>query len=75
MKTLKAICLAVILALTLSLPAYAGEVQTPGNPAPTPTPRPSSNMSGDMSEPTVTDLGNTSTVSFADLLWVLALIY
>jgi hypothetical protein len=75
MKILKAICLTVILALMLSLPAYAGEVQTPGNPAPVPTPRPTSNMAGNMSAPTVTNLGDTSTVGYADLLWVLASIY
>lgn len=77
MKTLQAICTATILALVLSLPAYAGEIQTPGSPAPTPPPPPSSTMTGDMSEPTgtSTDLDDTSTVGFVDLLWVLASIY
>lgn len=30
MKTLKAICTAVVLALTLTVTAYAGEIHTPG---------------------------------------------
>ena len=30
MKTLKAICIAVVLALTLTVTVYAGEVHTPG---------------------------------------------
>ncbi len=34
MKTLKAICTAGILALALSIPASAGDVQTPGSPCP-----------------------------------------
>ena len=36
MKTLKAICTATILALALSVSTYAGDVSTPGSPAPAP---------------------------------------
>ena len=43
MKTLKAICTAVVLALTLTVTAYAGEVHTPG-------------LTGDISTPGVTQL-------------------
>ena len=77
MKALIAICPTAILALVLSLPVYAGDAQTPGSPAPTPTPSTTSHMTGNLSEPTVTstDSNDTSTVGFADLLWVLALIY
>jgi hypothetical protein len=36
MQTLKAICTAAILALALSVPAYAGDVETPGVVPPPP---------------------------------------
>jgi hypothetical protein len=36
MKTLKAICTAGILALALSVPAYAGDLETPGFTSPPP---------------------------------------
>jgi hypothetical protein len=32
MKTLKVLCAATVLALSLSLPVYAGDVQDPGKP-------------------------------------------
>jgi hypothetical protein len=34
MKTLKAMCMATILALALSVSAFGGDVSTPGAPAP-----------------------------------------
>jgi hypothetical protein len=34
MKSVKAICSAAILALALSVPAYAGEISSPGAPCP-----------------------------------------
>jgi hypothetical protein len=34
MKSLKAICMATLLALVLSVPAYAGDINTPGAPTP-----------------------------------------
>lgn len=63
MKTLKAICMAAILALSLSVPAYAGDIDTPGSPkqgATAPAP-----------------IGTNTTPSadasaIVDLLWVLA---
>lgn len=36
MKTVKAICPAVVLALVLSVSALAGDMQTPGKPLPPP---------------------------------------
>src|SRR6266851_2839458 len=54
MKTLKAICTAAILALALSVPAYAGDILTPGFTAPPPPPPPESNITGDVSVPTAT---------------------
>jgi hypothetical protein len=38
MKTVKAICPAVILAFVLSVSAFAGDMQTPGKPLPPPQP-------------------------------------
>lgn len=38
MKSLKASCIAAILALAFSIPASAGEVETPGVTAPPPPP-------------------------------------
>jgi hypothetical protein len=66
MKTLKAICTAAILALALSVPAYAGDMHTPGAPSP-----------GDVSTPgktvvTPTDSGDIGSPGFADILWALA---
>jgi hypothetical protein len=73
MRTLKATCTAAILALALSVPAQAGDIYTPGK-TPPPPPPPTSNMTADMSESMAnsTDSGDTITISFADLLWVLA---
>lgn len=42
MKMMKAICTATVLALTLSIPAFAGDISTPGMP-----------LSGDISTPGV----------------------
>lgn len=77
MKTLKAICTVAILALALSVPAYAGELLTPGYTAPPPPPPPELNITVDISVPTETssDLGDMSTPGFADILWVLASIF
>ena len=78
MKTLKAICTAAILALALSVPAYAGDMLTPGYTAPPPPPPPpQSNITVDLSVPTETssDLGDMSTPGFAEILWVLASIF
>lgn len=66
-----------ILALALGVPVNAGDVYTPGSPTPPPPPPQSSNMTADMSEPTATstDLSDTSTEGFVELLWVLASIF
>ena len=53
MKTLKAICIELVLALFLSVSAYAGDISTPGMTTPTPIPSPGNEMSG----------GETATVS------------
>jgi hypothetical protein len=82
MKSLKAICAATTLALSLSIPAYAedtpGEGHTPGRPSTTAT---------DTGAPTTTpvNLGSIDTAppidgdstfpTLADILWALASIY
>jgi hypothetical protein len=75
MKTFKAICIAAILALALSVQAYAGDVETPGNPAPKPN---SSNISTQDpgSDPTYAELTADEYVTFsefANIVWSLAL--
>ena len=65
MKTVKAICAAAILALSLSVPAYAGEIQTPGLTAPPPPPPTESDSSGDIGVPS----------ALADILLVLVSIF
>jgi hypothetical protein len=69
MKTLKAICAAAILALAVTVPAYAdaGQVETPGLTSPPPPP--ASNIT--VTTETTSDLSDTTTSGFADLLWVL----
>jgi len=71
MKTLKAICTAAILALALSVPAPAGELQTPGYTAPPPT----ANSTEEMSTPDVTASGEISSPGFADMLLALILLF
>ncbi|HKO62886.1 MAG TPA: hypothetical protein VJV03_17105 [Pyrinomonadaceae bacterium] len=45
MKTLKVICIELVLALSLSVSAHAGDVSSPGMTAPTPIPLPKTEMS------------------------------
>lgn len=77
MKKLKTICPAAILALVLTVPAYAGEMLTPGVTAPQPSPS-TLNITVDISVPEATsyDLGDLSSAGgIADILWVLASIF
>ena len=48
MKTLKVICTALVLALVLSVPAYAGDISTPGFTSSDPT---TTSATGDISTP------------------------
>ena len=80
MKTLKAICTAAILALALSVPAYAGDIYTPGYTEPPPPPPPSSNMTVEMTGPTATLATSSvpddaSTPSLADIFLALASVF
>jgi len=45
MKSLKVICIELVLAVFLSATAYAGDISTPGMNAPTPIPSPGTEMS------------------------------
>lgn len=45
MKTLKVICIELVLAVFLSATAYGGDISTPGMTAPTPIPSPGTEMS------------------------------
>ncbi len=51
MKSVKAIFAAAIVALALSVPAYAGEISSPGSPSPDPTPSDTSSAPGDVHIP------------------------
>jgi hypothetical protein len=79
MKTLRKICTTAILALALGVPVYAGQIETPGYTGPPPPPPPPDelNITLELGDPTAPsfDLGDTSSPSFADLLWALASIF
>lgn len=76
MKTLKAICPAVILALALAAPTFAGDIQTPGSPAPQPTPSHMSTTAETSSELIAEPLTSCdNSTSFADILWALTSIF
>lgn len=79
MKTFKAICAASVMALSLSVPAYAedpipGDIHIPGAPSPvtggtvTPTPSPGDPASSGVAT------GDISS-ALADMLWALASIF
>ena len=78
MKTLRTICTTAILALALSVPVYAGQIETPGYTPPPPPPPPELVVTVEVNAPiaSTSDLGDdTSSLSFADLLWALASIF
>jgi hypothetical protein len=80
MKTAKALCATMFLALSLSIPAYAedtnpGDVHSPGKPCPITcdsgsSDRPSNEPCGE-----TTDTGDSSFPNLADILWVVASIF
>lgn len=74
MKTFKAICTAAILALALTAPAYAGDVETPGKTAPSPSPSPSKiSTQGPSTYSELTAEEYVTFSEFADIVWSLAL--
>ena len=73
MKTFKSMCAATLLALSLSIPAYAGDGHNPGSPAPVPADGLPVTTSED---PGSTDVlavdGDISVLSITDIVWALA---
>jgi hypothetical protein len=73
MKTVKAMCAATLLALSLSIPAYAdtapGDQHTPGKVCPAPIPT----TSPDGLPPA--EVGGISLSAFVDIVWALASIF
>ena len=69
MKTLKVICIELVLAVFLSVTAYAGDISTPGMTA-TPLPSPTREMSeiGGTTEPVSTTSGELVSVDLIQLL-------
>jgi hypothetical protein len=78
MKTVKAICPAVVLALVLSVSALAGDVQTPGAPMPPPPPatQPSETSDNGCVATAVCSTSDDICASgYADILWALTSIF
>jgi hypothetical protein len=74
MKTLKVICTAMVLALVLSVPAYAGDISTPGMTAEPPV------ITSESTEPGIGSPGvtspNSSSLDSADFFeFLLTLIF
>ena len=74
MKTLKVICAATVLALSLSLPVYAGDVQDPGKPHCT-YEIPKDEGDTGSTELTTTVDSDFSLSAVVDMLWTVASIF
>ena len=78
MKTLKVIGATIVLALSLSMPAFAdnnpGDAHTPGRPAPV-TGDPTPVKTGSTGTATDNDDNDPSFLNIVDILWALASIY
>lgn len=74
MKTIKAICAATLLALSLSLPAYAGDSHSPGSPSPIPPVElPITTPENPGSPGVIAGVdGDISVLSITDIVWALA---
>lgn len=70
MKTLKVICIELVLAVFLGASAYAGDISTPGMTAPTPIPSPSTEMS-EVCGTTDSDSATSGVLDSADLIQLL----
>ena len=70
MKTLKVICMELVLAVFLSATAYAGDVSSPGMTAATPIPSPRTEMS-DVSGPADPVSTTSDVLDSADLIQLL----
>jgi hypothetical protein len=71
MKTVKAICTATILALALSVSAFAGDIASPGITATGEILTPGATTSGNIGSPGATAPGEISSPGFADILMTL----
>jgi hypothetical protein len=72
MKMMKTICTATVLALTLSIPAFAGDISTPGAPIPcaTGTSGVLSTQSPTLSTDTTTIVYDLETGALDDMLFL-----
>ncbi|MGI9167876.1 MAG: hypothetical protein ACR2G5_16110 [Pyrinomonadaceae bacterium] len=73
MRTLKSLFATTILGVVLSMPAFAGNISTPGvvDPPPPPPP-PATQLAGNISTPSLTsNPDNTGELGFADILLAL----
>lgn len=75
MKTLKAMCAATLLALSLSIPAYAdttpGDGHNPGRPAPVPVELPITTPENPGPTGVLAVDGDISVLSITDIVWAL----
>lgn len=62
MKTLKVICIELVLVVFLSVSAFAGDISTPGATAPTPIPSPRTGMSESIGATTTDSVSTASGV-------------
>jgi hypothetical protein len=75
MRTLKMICTAMVLALALSVPAYAGDISTPGMTAEGPVTTSEPTEPGDIGSPDVTS-STSSQLDSADFFeFLLTLVF
>lgn len=75
MKTFKAVCATLVLALSLSIPAYAGDGHTPGSPVPDDVGTRTIVAEDSISTDGISADGDTSSVTLTDILWALVSIY
>ncbi len=72
MRTLKSLLATTILGVALSIPAFAGNISTPGVVDPPPPPPPATQLAGNISTPSLTsNPDNTGELGFADILLAL----
>jgi hypothetical protein len=72
MKTLKAICTATILALALSVPAYAGDVETPGKTSPGTGGTSTQELTPEATDEALAAEDYDSSSALVDIIWTLA---
>ena len=70
MKTLKVICMSMVLGLVLSVPTYAGDISSPGNTTTSPTTTSEPAEPGDIDTPGLTS-SSSSQLNSADFFELL----